>query len=1529
MNIEITKRNSKPLDILNSNGDKLDYSPVPQKDIIIKAIPSISKDVKKETQNKVESKPILQQQSPIMHSQSTNSTVSSVKQSYNKKSKNEVRQSKSATPPPPPSNGKNSKFHYQPKSQTLSSNHKTGNEQPKKEDQANKKKKSQKDKNSAKSKKMEQIQYIDSVQKLIDIIMHKPPEKMVEKFKSKFDTLNRMIQSLVTLDDKLLNKSKIFISYMNLFLHKVIVNNAELDHFYSIFFIGDNFIIGHKILYFFDASVEQASNKTIINFIDRLALIFPEKQNNMLNYLNGIINSNEIKLSDQTKEAIDCEIDRIEKEIIKNTNRAKFVFKESTIFQSIDDSELINKYKEPWSSISSYIKVMYNLAIENFFYPLRVHLNELKNDELDPRDLFLYEKVKIHPCYVFDDRSEYDVFIKFSIRAPNYKDGNTVKPRKMRTIDWSFTERLSKNKLLFFSFSPFLEKIEAVAVSCANKGTIQNDIVPISFLQGTLDIEEEYFMFEPIDHWNGPLFDNILNTNEITLPKRLIKPIISLDFSENTMKNDLLICIPQLLRNKSDYIFRRRIINTPNADVNYYCKEIISDLERSTDKKNFIRYIMSDLCTLLKKIEMTRKQDESPNQSPLKTFDRKSEVAKTVLTEIKRYIGFKSVDEEWPFGGFTEEEFRTKCTVDHEQYKALKFSLDHRLTLVNGAPGTGKTYLACELVKLLLNSYYEYPIIVVTYKNVSLDGFLDNIANFLDKNEVDFIRIGGRPRTENKFILSMKLDQEYPPEVQELKSRIIYLDSLAVMMNDSLKELENKALNEISKTIIIEIDKAINIKKTLFDMFPIFSKQEETLIIELFNPKDFIPPVGTYFNCWAQGNEYYEQIKAQYKELLQSQIDKLFDELLTYLNKKEEEENTEYIKSFINKRFHDNEIEFSRFVAINRRLILARNQSALFNIIELTVDLGSFISPESNGLIPDRIKDAMNEKMNAVLTSTDKKESLKIFLKEMKEMNVKYSKGLKEYNSAKIKEYEKTETKRLGYLLSKKRLIAMTATRAAQYKACLDLSGARFMIVEEAGELTESMAFSIIPKSIQNLVMIGDYRQLRPTVEHKLTFQPYNHHISLFEKEVIHAKSIKADNLFTLSIQRRMYPQIASLLRQVFYNNNKDEEKLNDDESTEKLEKPLGFPNHIQFWLHDFEEKGEDIKMRSHVNVNEAKVCAHLFLMMLCRGYKSSEITIIALYKGQKKQIERELMNLIDRYYSDPELNVYDAFDFENDLPDLEYNRDLNELIDLRKSLVGRYVKCLDDFQGEENEVIIISLTRSQKPGFVKNENRALVTLSRARQIEFVVGNRNVFGPENKINKLWRNITTAALINNDNVVHYDGLEACPCPIHSENQKLVLMKNIDDFINFRFNCCLEDCSETASCGHHCFMPCHFHSDLSSKHKNIFERRYFCNERCAKRCKKGHQCEEMCGTCVHYGCPPCSHQCDGRCSFCDKPCCMICCHDDLCQCQITEICSICENEFTEYHGNLNFIGNNPVCKRCYENYMKNQRRRYFRI
>ena len=226
--------------------------------------------------------------------------------------------------------------------------------------------------------------------------------------------------------------------------------------------------------------------------------------------------------------------------------------------------------------------------------------------------------------------------------------------------------------------------------------------------------------------------------------------------------------------------------------------------------------------------------------------------------------------------------------------------------------------------------------------------------------------------------------------------------------------------------------------------------------------------------------------------------------------------------------------------------------------------------------------------------------------------------NLEETISKMTKEYEKEETERLGIELSNKKLIAVTATCAAQFKESLDRSNCRFVIVEEAGELTEPITFSIIPKTTEQIIMIGDYNQLRPKVYQELAKDPFNHNISLFEKEVLHAKDNKLPHLFTLSIQRRMHPEISSLLRPVFYNR---DEKLIDHESTQSLSKPNGFPNHLQFWLHNYNEKPQDEFERSYSNIEEAKICAYLFLMMLCRGYKSTEITILAAYKGQKSKL--------------------------------------------------------------------------------------------------------------------------------------------------------------------------------------------------------------------------------------------------------------------------------------------------------------------
>jgi superfamily I DNA and/or RNA helicase len=53
-------------------------------------------------------------------------------------------------------------------------------------------------------------------------------------------------------------------------------------------------------------------------------------------------------------------------------------------------------------------------------------------------------------------------------------------------------------------------------------------------------------------------------------------------------------------------------------------------------------------------------------------------------------------------------------------------------------------------------------------------------------------------------------------------------------------------------------------------------------------------------------------------------------------------------------------------------------------------------------------------------------------------------------------------------------------------------------------------------------------------------------------------------------------------------------------------------------------------------------------------------------------------------------------------------------------------ISIVDNFQGEENDIIILSLVRSNdeaKVGFLKTENRVCVALSRAKKGFYLIGN--------------------------------------------------------------------------------------------------------------------------------------------------------------------------------------------------------------
>lgn len=101
----------------------------------------------------------------------------------------------------------------------------------------------------------------------------------------------------------------------------------------------------------------------------------------------------------------------------------------------------------------------------------------------------------------------------------------------------------------------------------------------------------------------------------------------------------------------------------------------------------------------------------------------------------------------------------------------------------------------------------------------------------------------------------------------------------------------------------------------------------------------------------------------------------------------------------------------------------------------------------------------------------------------------------------------------------------------------------------------------------------------------------------------------------------------------------------------------------------------------------------------------------------------------------------------------------------------------LDNYQGEESEIVIASLTRSNNKGdigFMSAPQRLNVLLSRARDGLIIIGNANTFRSSRKGSKVWgpfmEKISQAGQL-------YDGL---PIKCERHPKKMALLKKKEDF-----------------------------------------------------------------------------------------------------------------------------------------------------
>ena len=209
--------------------------------------------------------------------------------------------------------------------------------------------------------------------------------------------------------------------------------------------------------------------------------------------------------------------------------------------------------------------------------------------------------------------------------------------------------------------------------------------------------------------------------------------------------------------------------------------------------------------------------------------------------------------------------------------------------------------------------------------------------------------------------------------------------------------------------------------------------------------------------------------------------------------------------------------------------------------------------------------------------------------------------------------------------------------------------------------------------SVQQLIMIGDHKQLGPKANCYNLEKDYDLCISLFETLALNGFPVH-----TLEVQHRIKPEIASFIHPTIY------DKLLNHEDVTKYEHVKGVGSDVFFIDHSKPEKDKE---KSHSNEHETEFLVALCKYLLKQGYLPHQITLLTMYRGQlleqKKKMKRE-----------------------------DYN--------------GVRVAAVDDFQGEENEIILLSLVCSNpdgKIGFLEIENRICVSLSRAKIGLFVIGN--------------------------------------------------------------------------------------------------------------------------------------------------------------------------------------------------------------
>ncbi len=251
--------------------------------------------------------------------------------------------------------------------------------------------------------------------------------------------------------------------------------------------------------------------------------------------------------------------------------------------------------------------------------------------------------------------------------------------------------------------------------------------------------------------------------------------------------------------------------------------------------------------------------------------------------------------------------------------------------------------------------------------------------------------------------------------------------------------------------------------------------------------------------------------------------------------------------------------------------------------------------------------------------------------------------------------------------------------------ACREAEMFDWLILDEANKVRFTETLPLL-RLAPRWLLVGDHRQLPPVLDESAAAFPVDEDearamvrdASFFE---LSWAVIPESNLVMLDEQYRMAAPIGDYVSRASYDG-----RLHNSPEMAALRSPLPWPfNRNLTWL---TIRGRERKSGSGSLSNRAeieavgRVARHLQRLEL----QQLRVAVIAMYQDQVTQLRRELRNI---------------------------------------PLPGLAVDTVDAFEGEEADVVILSLVRSneaERIGFLKKAQRLNVAISRAKQLLVVVG---------------------------------------------------------------------------------------------------------------------------------------------------------------------------------------------------------------